>query len=103
MRKDLKKLANHRLLEIANHAEVSLKPQERKLLETLTDYILWYGRYPVPLSKNAYSKFLSSGGPGKYFLNGPSIFDIELAVPQELTEFTSRLFDELQSIPDSYK
>jgi len=103
IRKDLKQLADHRLPIIANHAGVSLKPQERKLLEELTDYILWFGRYPVPLSKNTYSNFLSSGGPGKYFLNGQSIFDIDMAVPQELEKFTSRLIDELQSIPDCSK
>lgn len=88
---------------IADHAEVALKPQDRKLLEALTDYILWFGRYPVPLTINAYSKYLSNGGPNKHFFNGSSILDIEMDVPQELEKFTSRLVDELQSIPAGSK
>jgi hypothetical protein len=41
---------NHRLVNLANLSELTLLPEDTLLLEILTQYILWAGRYPIPQS-----------------------------------------------------
>ncbi|HLK11078.1 MAG TPA: hypothetical protein VKW76_06840 [Candidatus Binatia bacterium] len=42
----------HDLLELAEVAGLQLRPPEEELLERLTVFVRWAGRYPVPLERH---------------------------------------------------
>lgn len=44
-------LKQHRLDELAEKANLSISTKEKELLNTLHDYVMVYGRYPVPLNQ----------------------------------------------------
>ena len=43
-------LKTHNLIQLATKAAVSLNPDEEELLERLTQFAVWQGRYPAPTS-----------------------------------------------------
>ena len=45
----------HKLRELAAKTRLRLNKTDRATLDELTNYILWAGRYPVPMSANGYS------------------------------------------------
>lgn len=48
----LDKLKSHDLVRLCNMCDLELTDNETKLLQRLTDYIIWMGKYPVPLKKS---------------------------------------------------
>lgn len=42
------KLGTHVLTDLANTAGLNLNKEENKILQILTEYIIWDGRYPIP-------------------------------------------------------
>jgi hypothetical protein len=49
----------HRLLDLAGSAGLQLSPGEEEILETLTEHVVWAGRYPVPLAWQDYDPDLN--------------------------------------------
>lgn len=52
-----KNLKTHNLRNLAETADITLDDAEAGLLEMLEYYVTWSGRYPIPLSDQAYQKF----------------------------------------------
>jgi hypothetical protein len=45
----MKDIQSHDLVKLCGRCNISLQPQERNMLEKLTIYIEWQGKYPIPL------------------------------------------------------
>ena len=50
--KDVAVKTTHNLTTLASDAGFSFAKEENKILQVLTDYILWAGKYPTPKPKN---------------------------------------------------
>lgn len=47
----------HNLRKLAQQADIKLSEEEFNLLDILSEYILWAGRYPVPKADENFKKF----------------------------------------------
>lgn len=56
-------LGKHDLLALARKAGVRLTEEERSLVERLTEYVIWAGRYPIPKRSDSYL-LRGAGGSG---------------------------------------
>lgn len=57
-----KKLKTHNLVGLFHDARVILSVPERNFCTTLTDYIVWMGRYPIPVDASKAPAILFSVG-----------------------------------------
>ena len=56
---------NHKLLDLFASAKIDLSDQERELVERLEHFVLWAGRYPIPLNLREYlPRTQPNGGSG---------------------------------------
>jgi len=62
--------AIHLLLDLLNHAKVTLSKEESELVERLETFVIWAGRYPIPRQLAGYLPRAQPGGgfgPLSYF------------------------------------
>ena len=56
-------IKSHGLLDLARRADIVLNEDEQDLVERLESFVIWAGRYPIPLShEEMLPKTLPSGG-----------------------------------------
>ena len=53
------KLKTHDLVRLFQDAGITLNQQERNFCTTLTDYVVWLGRYPIPVESSKVPSTLS--------------------------------------------
>jgi hypothetical protein len=53
---------SHNLTRLATQASIVLTEGETKLLETLSSYISWMGRYPSPKTEEEWDRWVSTRG-----------------------------------------
>lgn len=69
-------LKSHRLIELSDQFGLSLSKDELEYLERLEHFIVWAGRYPIPLlAQGLYPRQMHTGG--QYALYGVSTRDAE--------------------------
>jgi hypothetical protein len=78
-----KELKTHDLLGLAHAAGIALEPPEVTLLERLTDFVEWAGRYPVGVAADQ-----TPSDAGAYFASDR---DAVFAIVARLKEISSRL------------
>jgi hypothetical protein len=100
-RKDLPRLTDHKLANVARDAGVTLSNSEESLLDALSEIIIWYGRYPIPVRLDTYRQILSAGPPSNRFLSGADVTTMELPLPAEIERLVEKLLVELESIPEA--
>lgn len=59
-------LKDHDLLNLCNKARINLENEEEVLLKDISDYIIWEGRYPIPLNKQEFTPKKRADGTIKY-------------------------------------
>ena len=85
-------IKTHKLLDLADRADVELRKEENDLLESLEAFIEWAGRYPRPLRyEDMLPRTLRSGGFGPL---GGGVSGGDIKVWRELVH---RLGDRLRS------
>jgi hypothetical protein len=55
---------SHDLWKLFVRCKLSAKSDEEEVLNILSDYVVWGGRYPIPLTQDAMSR--KKGGPGSF-------------------------------------
>jgi hypothetical protein len=86
----------HNIQDIAEFAEVDLNAQEKSLCEQLECFLLWAGRYSVPMTfKGLMPRPFYGGGTAPPNLYSSGIF-------KEVRELTERLRKELPVFPKEY-
>ena len=56
-------LKSHKIIELAKNLGLQCSKEELELLERLEHYIIWAGRYPIPLHiQDLYPRELTEGG-----------------------------------------
>jgi hypothetical protein len=86
-------LKNHILLSLASSASISLTIEEQELLERLTEFAIWRGRYPVPTRIEAIQpKKLRSG----IVTTAGSMRGSDM---REVEQFCNRLIAMLDKVP----
>jgi hypothetical protein len=78
-----KELKTHDLMALARAAEITLTPAEVTLLERLTDFVEWAGRYPVGVSADQ-----TASEAGEYYANDR---DVVFAFVARLRDICSQL------------
>ena len=93
-RKFPKFLKNHNLKDLATECGLMINNSENELLEKLSNYIKWMGRYPTPLiEENTYP---IKGNNGTWISKGEGYAGTK---PQEeVIKFYNRLLDEINKL-----
>lgn len=60
--KGLPRFTDHKLVDLAREADVSLSYSEQVLLQRLTEFVLWSGRYPAPQRVEAMRGYTNEDG-----------------------------------------
>jgi hypothetical protein len=102
-RKDLEGLVDHDLANVAKNSGINLSVEEEALLKAISEIIVWYGRYHVPVRIDQYHRVLSEGPPSNRFLTGKHITTMELPLPSEIGRFFEKLLLELETIPQEQR
>lgn len=81
-------LKTHNVLELAVEAGVELDAAEEALLERLEQFVIWAGRYPIPLSsEDLRPRTLENGGfAPRTCISIPGDFDAVIALAEKLRE-----------------
>lgn len=73
MREGMPKFTSHTLVGLAGDAGLSLTYEEQVLLQRLTEFVLWKGRYPAPQKIDALRGYtLENGGFGSLVSMSPA-------------------------------
>lgn len=74
---------HHKLVDLARDAEIPLSTNEKVLLQRLTEFVLWAGRYPAPQdTKSLRGYTLENGGYGTL---------TSMSVPQDFADTSTMI------------
>jgi hypothetical protein len=99
MRKSLPEMTTHDLAVLARNAGFISTAEDETIFDCLRDYILWQGRYPVPLKVSDYGASFQSGPASRVFRVGE---ELDLPIPLKLNDLIDRLVQELKTIPKKH-
>jgi hypothetical protein len=71
------KFKHHTLIQLATDAGVAISPDEEILLQRLTEFILWKGRYPAPQKPEALGGYTTENGGFESLVTMRPIQDME--------------------------
>lgn len=88
-------LKDHDLLNLCSKAKIRLDKEEEILLSDLSAYIIWEGRYPIPVTKEKLTPLMRSDGTIKYSDGLVTNYADQIKVNRLFNKFLSYL-------PESY-
>lgn len=83
------KIKNHNLESLAEDVNISLNKNERKVLNQLTESILWAGRYPIPINVNRYQEHFKSRL--EFFIENSTINELPLEIESLMDKINEKI------------
>lgn len=94
-------IQSHSLTTICKRCNINLQPEEINLLEELTLYILWKGKYPIPLEAKNVQPILQSDGTARPNFLGYREDQMKEAVDTMYMKIWTELERRQESVRDS--